>query len=74
MSSFLKKSYGKDLEKKDLSLKGWNWGKADFVGNIFLFTVNIIHVHCMLLCFPPQSNQTATTVQFLGWLQNDVSI
>ena len=32
LSSFLKKNYDKQLEKVDLSLKGWNWGIANFVG------------------------------------------
>ena len=32
LAGFMKKSYSKTLQKKDLSLKGWNWGTAEFQG------------------------------------------
>ena len=28
----MKKAYSKPLQKKDLSLKGWNWGTVEFQG------------------------------------------
>ena len=34
MSEFVKEHYGTKLEKKDLSVKGWNWGIAKFVGTL----------------------------------------
>ena len=36
MSEFVKEHYGTKLEKKDLSVKGWNWGIAKFVGMLAL--------------------------------------
>lgn len=32
LSQFVSKYYNTTLEKKDLSVKGWNWGVADFKG------------------------------------------
>jgi hypothetical protein len=32
LSSFLQKNYNTTLEKKDLSVRGWNWGLANFIG------------------------------------------
>lgn len=32
LALFLKTNYEIDLEKKDLSTRGWNWGAAEFDG------------------------------------------
>jgi structure-specific recognition protein 1 len=37
LEDFCKKSLKKTLEKTDLSVKGWNWGKANFVGDSMSF-------------------------------------
>lgn len=34
LSNFIQRNYNKQLKKKDTSLKGWNWGIANFIGNI----------------------------------------
>ncbi|CAO3587986.1 unnamed protein product [Absidia cylindrospora] len=36
----LKTFYKKDLEVKELSVKGWNWGKTDFQGSNLTFNVS----------------------------------
>ncbi|XP_064613506.1 FACT complex subunit SSRP1-like isoform X2 [Liolophura sinensis] len=40
LSQFVSKYYNTTLEKKDLSVKGWNWGVADFKGNSLSFNVD----------------------------------
>ncbi|XP_013394165.1 FACT complex subunit SSRP1 [Lingula anatina] len=40
LAPFLSKYYQKDLEKVDLSVRGWNYGVADFVGNSLHFSVH----------------------------------
>ena len=35
LSNFVAKYYKTSLEKIDLSIKGWNWGAAQFKGFIF---------------------------------------
>lgn len=40
LQSFVKKSYSVSLEKKDLSIKGWNWGLAKFTANSLEFEVS----------------------------------
>lgn len=37
LSDFATKHIKKSLEKNDLSVKGWNWGKTNFVGDSMLF-------------------------------------
>jgi len=32
LSEFVEKHYHTTLSKRDMSLRGWNWGTADFVG------------------------------------------
>jgi len=32
LSEFIEKYYHATLTKRDMSLRGWNWGVADFVG------------------------------------------
>ena len=34
LSSFVQKHYNTTLTKKDLSVRGWNWGLANFVGKV----------------------------------------
>lgn len=33
LASYIKKNFSTTLEKRDLSLKGWNWGTVEFGGN-----------------------------------------
>ncbi|ESP04179.1 hypothetical protein LOTGIDRAFT_207546 [Lottia gigantea] len=40
LSSFVSKYYSSELEKIDMALKGWNWGKAEFVGNGLDFNID----------------------------------
>ncbi|XP_012942968.2 FACT complex subunit SSRP1 [Aplysia californica] len=40
LSKFISNSYALSLEKVDKSLKGWNWGSADFEGNSLNFKVD----------------------------------
>lgn len=37
LDDFTNKTVKKHLEKTDLSVKGWNWGKANFVGDSLSF-------------------------------------
>jgi structure-specific recognition protein 1 len=37
VSDFVAKYYKKTLEKSDLSIKGWNWGKPNFIGDTLSF-------------------------------------
>ncbi|KAG6853928.1 hypothetical protein C0991_012419 [Blastosporella zonata] len=39
ISSLLKNHFGKTLETKDISFRGWNWGTTDFQGNNLAFLV-----------------------------------
>jgi structure-specific recognition protein 1 len=39
LSSFIQKYYHSTLLKKDMSVKGWNWGLADFIGNTLDFKI-----------------------------------
>ena len=39
MKAFFKKSSELTLEEKDMSVRGWNWGKANFIGNALHFDV-----------------------------------
>jgi len=39
LSEFVNKNYDCKLEKKDLSVRGWNWGVADFIGSTLDFKV-----------------------------------
>ncbi|KAG6878509.1 hypothetical protein C0993_005439 [Termitomyces sp. T159_Od127] len=40
IASLLKNHFGKTLETKEISLKGWNWGTTDFQGNNLAFLVS----------------------------------
>ncbi|KAG6903162.1 hypothetical protein C0995_004710 [Termitomyces sp. Mi166 len=40
IASLLKNHFGKTLETKEVSLKGWNWGTTDFQGNNLAFLVS----------------------------------
>lgn len=40
LSNFVSKYYQTTLEKQDLSVKGWNWGLANFTGNSMNFEVD----------------------------------
>ncbi|KAF5382624.1 hypothetical protein D9615_003018 [Tricholomella constricta] len=40
ISSLLKTHFGKSLETKEVSFKGWNWGTTDFQGNNLAFLVS----------------------------------
>lgn len=40
LAAFISKYYMVSLEKKDLSVKGWNWGIAHFTGNALEFDVD----------------------------------
>ncbi|KAG6916314.1 hypothetical protein DXG01_007363 [Tephrocybe rancida] len=39
IASLLKNHFGKTLETKDVSFRGWNWGTTDFQGNNLAFLV-----------------------------------
>ena len=39
LSEFIQKYYHATLSKRDMSLRGWNWGVADFVGECTLFKI-----------------------------------
>ena len=39
LKSFFKSASDLTLEEKDLSVRGWNWGKANFIGNALHFDV-----------------------------------
>ncbi|KAG6833448.1 hypothetical protein H0H87_006814 [Tephrocybe sp. NHM501043] len=39
IASLLKNHFGKTLETKDVSYRGWNWGTTDFQGNNLAFLV-----------------------------------
>ncbi|GJJ73220.1 structure-specific recognition protein 1 [Entomortierella parvispora] len=39
LKEIIKTNYGLTLETKELSVKGWNWGKTDFMNNHLLFNV-----------------------------------
>ncbi|XP_059482130.1 FACT complex subunit Ssrp1 isoform X2 [Neocloeon triangulifer] len=39
LAKFFKKNYEKDMLEKELSLKGWNWGTAKFLGSQLSFDV-----------------------------------
>ncbi|KAG5719278.1 FACT complex subunit POB3 [Termitomyces sp. T112] len=53
VASLLKNHFGKTLETKEVSLKGWNWGTTDFQGNNLAFLLSdktafelpLSHVH-----------------------------
>jgi structure-specific recognition protein 1 len=40
LSNFVQKTLNKTIEKTDLALKGWNWGKANFMGDVLNFEVD----------------------------------
>lgn len=40
LAAFISKYYMVSLEKKDMSVKGWNWGLANFTGNALEFEVD----------------------------------
>lgn len=44
LSNFIEKHYNKELKKKETSLKGWNWGVANFIGNSLEFEVDKNHL------------------------------
>jgi structure-specific recognition protein 1 len=37
LDDFTSKYFKKSLEKKDMSVKGWNWGKPNFKGDVMVF-------------------------------------
>jgi structure-specific recognition protein 1 len=37
LAKFFKKNYDKEMLEKELSLKGWNWGTAKFLGSALSF-------------------------------------
>jgi len=37
LSEFIQKFYHTTLSKRDMSLRGWNWGMADFIGKFTAF-------------------------------------
>ena len=39
LKSFFQSASDLTLEEKDLSVRGWNWGKANFIGNALHFDV-----------------------------------
>ncbi|XP_065345352.1 FACT complex subunit Ssrp1 isoform X2 [Cloeon dipterum] len=39
LAKFFKKNYDKEMLEKELSLKGWNWGTAKFLGSALSFDV-----------------------------------
>ena len=39
LKAFFKEASDLTLEEKDLSVRGWNWGKANFIGNALHFDV-----------------------------------
>lgn len=39
MSKFFSSNYKRDLQEKEMSLKGWNWGTAKFNGSLLSFDI-----------------------------------
>ena len=39
LAKFFSQNYGKDMLDRELSVKGWNWGTANFNGNCLSFVV-----------------------------------
>lgn len=39
LAKFFSNTYKKDMLEKELSVKGWNWGRADFNGSTLSFAV-----------------------------------
>nr|SVE75647.1 EOG090X02Z1 [Daphnia hispanica] len=39
LAKFFTQTYKKDMLEKELSVKGWNWGRADFTGSTMSFEV-----------------------------------
>ena len=39
LAKFFSNTYKKDMLEKELSVKGWNWGRADFQGSTLSFEV-----------------------------------
>lgn len=40
LQTYIEKTYRLDLEPKELCLKGWNWGTANFDGNVLSFDID----------------------------------
>lgn len=40
VAKFFRNNYKLDMLEKELSLKGWNWGTAKFLGSVLSFEVN----------------------------------
>ena len=53
LSEFIQKYYHATLTKRDMSLRGWNWGVADFVGEectLFkIFDILVCHFLSVIL-------------------------
>ena len=39
LAKFFTQTYKKDMLEKELSVKGWNWGRAEFSGSAMSFEV-----------------------------------
>jgi structure-specific recognition protein 1 len=39
LAKFFTQTYKKDMLEKELSVKGWNWGRAEFSGSTMSFEV-----------------------------------
>jgi len=49
LSTFIQKYYHTTLTKRDMSLRGWNWGVADFIGECRVFEVITQYTHMVIL-------------------------
>lgn len=45
LAAFISKYYMVSLEKKDMSVKGWNWGLANFTGKGVKVQVKVLNTH-----------------------------
>ncbi|XP_074643188.1 FACT complex subunit SSRP1-like [Tubulanus polymorphus] len=70
LSTFIRANYGATLEKKDVSVKGWNWGVADFIGTSVEFNVNKHLAFEVPLCNVSQSRVGKNEIT-LEFHQND---
>ena len=39
LAKFFSSTYGQEMLDRELSVKGWNWGTANFAGNVLSFEV-----------------------------------
>ncbi|KAI8783219.1 FACT complex subunit SSRP1 [Biomphalaria glabrata] len=70
LAKFISSYYSISLEKVDMSLKGWNWGTADFEGNALNFKVDNMIAFDIPLTYVMNST-TAKNEVTIEFHQND---